>query len=102
MKLRRLIAFVVERSVSKHRIPLTFHYDGLFPKAKTVLASSLVFVGLNDMFATLAEIAEAPVPERSAQDSVSFATYIEFEGNTGGLRITWGVDLRQVWRENYC
>ena len=56
-----------------------------------MLASSLVFVGLNDMFATLAEIAEAPVPEQSAQDSVSFAKYVESEENTGGLREYLGV-----------
>ena len=71
-----------------HRIPMTFRYDGHYPKGEIRTSH---FVGLNDMFATLAEIAEAPVPERSAQDSVSFAKYIESEENTGGLREYLGV-----------
>jgi len=81
-----------------HRVPLTFRYDGHFPKGENRTSQ---FVGLNDMFATLAEIAEAPVPEKSAQDSVSFAKYIESEENTGGLREYIGVWNYGKFGESY-
>mmetsp|Transcript_6510 Transcript_6510/g.12260 ORF Transcript_6510/g.12260 Transcript_6510/m.12260 type:complete len:419 (+) Transcript_6510:2115-3371(+) len=66
-----------------HRVPLVMRYDGVFPHGEV---RSSHFVGLNDLYATLAEIAGVGVPKRSAQDSVSFAKYIESEENTSGLR----------------
>ena len=71
-----------------HRVPLVFRYDGHWPKGETRTSK---FVGLNDVYATLADIVDAPVPPRSAQDSVSFASYIESEENTDGLREYLGV-----------
>jgi hypothetical protein len=43
-------------------------------------------VGLNDLYATIADLVGVPVPNLSAQDSVSFANYIFSELNTNGLR----------------
>ena len=43
-------------------------------------------VGLNDLYATLCDIAGITVPVGQAQDSVSFADYIFDRNNTDGLR----------------
>lgn len=75
-----------------HRVPLVFRYDGVFPKNETRTEH---FVGLNDIYATLAEIVSVSLPQRSAHDSVSFADYIKSEENTSGLRDylgTWSYD----------
>ena len=71
-----------------HRIPMIIRYDGTFPKGENRTSH---FVGLNDIYATLTEIADVPIPDRSAQDSVSFAKYIESEDNVSGLRKYFGV-----------
>jgi Arylsulfatase A and related enzymes len=66
-----------------HRVPLVMRYDRMFPKNET---RSSHFVGLNDLYATIAEIVGVKVPRRSAQDSISFASYIQSEENVQGLR----------------
>jgi arylsulfatase A-like enzyme len=66
-----------------HRVPLVMRYDGVFPKNET---RSNHFVGLNDLYATLAEFVGVDIPWRSAQDSVSFAKYIQSEDNVQDLR----------------
>lgn len=73
-----------------HRIPLIMRFDGHFPKGQNRTSH---FVGLNDLYATLAELADVPIPEKSAQDSVSFANYVYSEDNVVGLR-----DHIGVWR----
>jgi Arylsulfatase A and related enzymes len=77
-----------------HRIPLVLRYDGVFPSNEK---RTKHFVGLNDIYATLAEVVDVSIPKRSAYDSVSFAKYIESEENTSGLRdflATWNY----AWR----
>jgi arylsulfatase A-like enzyme len=79
-----------------HRVPLVMRYDGVFPKNET---RSNHFVGLNDLYATLAEIVGVNVPRRSAQDSVSFAKYIQSEDNVQDLRQylgTWAYSNRAI------
>ena len=71
-----------------HRVPMIFRYDGQFPVNET----RNHMVGLNDVYKTLCTLVEVPVPETSAQDSVSFADYIFSESNVTGLRehlATW-------------
>ena len=51
-----------------HRMPLIFCYNGQFPVKETRNR----IVGLNDIYSTLCTLAGVPVPEKSAQDSVSF------------------------------
>jgi arylsulfatase A-like enzyme len=63
-------------------------FDGHFPKAEN---RTRHFVGLNDLYATLAELSDVPIPEKSAQDSVSFASYVYSEDNVAGLRDHIGV-----------
>jgi len=65
-----------------HRIPMTIRHDGSFPKNE----ERSHMVGLNDLYATIADLVGVPVPNLSAQDSVSFANYIFSELNTNGLR----------------
>jgi Arylsulfatase A and related enzymes len=64
-------------------VPLVMRYDRMFPKNET---RSNHFVGLNDLYATVAEIVGVKIPRRSAQDSISFASYIQSEKNVQGLR----------------
>ncbi len=66
-----------------HRIPMTFRWDGgNIPKGQ----SRSHLVGLNDLFATLCNLAGVDVPAGQAIDSVSFADYA-LDGNvTKGLR----------------
>lgn len=66
-----------------HRIPLIFRYDEHFPQGER---RSRQIIGINDIYATLADIVGIEVPNQSAQDSVSFAQYIHSEENTNGLR----------------
>jgi hypothetical protein len=58
-------------------------YDRMFPKNET---RSNHFVGLNDIYATLADIVGVKVPQFSAKDSVSFANYIKSGESTQELR----------------
>jgi len=71
-----------------HRVPMIFRYDDQFPINET----RNHMVGLNDIYRTLCDLTGVPVPETSAQDSVSFADYIFSESNVEGLRkylATW-------------
>jgi len=65
-----------------HRVPMIFRHDGKFP----VNQSRHHMVGLNDIYRTLTDLVKVPVPETSAQDSVSFADYILSDENKDGLR----------------
>jgi arylsulfatase A-like enzyme len=65
-----------------HRVPLVMRYDGVFPKGEK---RGEHFVGLNDLYATLADLVNLTVPQGSAQDSLSFRQYIESEKNINGL-----------------
>jgi arylsulfatase A-like enzyme len=70
-----------------HRVPLVMRWDGTFPSG----TNRTQLVGLNDLFSTLCEFARVEIPQLQAQDSVSFANYIQ-SGNTEGLRqylCTW-------------
>lgn len=66
-----------------HRVPLIMRYDGVLPQGEKRTGH---FVGLNDIYATLAEIVGVSIPDRSAQDSMSFAKYAASENYTGDLR----------------
>eukprot|EP00551_Chaetoceros_affinis_P002085 CAMPEP_0203633594 /NCGR_PEP_ID=MMETSP0088-20131115/694_1 /ASSEMBLY_ACC=CAM_ASM_001087 /TAXON_ID=426623 /ORGANISM="Chaetoceros affinis, Strain CCMP159" /LENGTH=398 /DNA_ID=CAMNT_0050486961 /DNA_START=111 /DNA_END=1303 /DNA_ORIENTATION=+ len=71
-----------------HRVPFIIRWsNGVVPKGET--RSHLV--GLNDLFATLCQLAGVDVPEGQAIDSVSFADYIVDENNTKNLRDFLGV-----------
>jgi len=71
-----------------HRVPFIIRWsNGVVPKGET--RSHLV--GLNDVFATLCQLAGVDVPEGQAIDSVSFADYIVDENNTKNLRDFLGV-----------
>ena len=65
-----------------HRVPLIIRYDSKFnaggKRKKTV--------GLNDLYATICELVGIDVPAGSAQDSVSFASYIMKAKDSQGLR----------------
>ena len=72
-----------------HRVPLIIRYDGKF----TPGARRNRMVGLNDLYATICELVRIDIPDGSAQDSVSFASYAEKDKNQKGLRTflgTWG------------
>ena len=49
-----------------HRVPMIWRYDGVFPENET--RENLI--GLNDVFATLCEIAGVDIPYGSAYDSI--------------------------------
>ena len=71
-----------------HRIPLTIRWDnGGIPKGE----SRTSLIGLNDMFATLCDLAGVEVPAKQALDSVSFANYARDNQNITGLRSSLGV-----------
>jgi arylsulfatase A-like enzyme len=61
-----------------HRVPLIMRYDGVFPQNQ----KRSKVVGLNDLYATLCELADIDVPYGSAQDSVSFAAYAKKNSKT--------------------
>jgi arylsulfatase A-like enzyme len=67
-----------------HRVPMIFRYDGHFPVNETRNA----LVGLNDLYATICALTGVAVPDKSAQDSVSFAHHIYDGNDTANLR-TW-------------
>ena len=51
-----------------------------------------IFVGLNDIYATICDLVGIDIPHLSAQDSISFANYTYSENITDGLRqelATW-------------
>lgn len=73
-----------------HRIPMTIRWDqGNIPRGET--RSKLV--ALNDVYATLCELAVVDVPSGNAIDSISFASYLQDQNKTENLRSSVG-----VWR----
>ncbi len=52
-----------------HRVPLIARWPGHIPAGRV----STALIGLNDLFATFAEITQTPLPKGAAEDSVSFA-----------------------------
>ena len=82
-----------------HRVPMIWRYDGVFPENET--RENLI--GLNDVFATLCEIAGVDIPYGSAYDSISFAPYIASNDKTEVLRTqlgTWAYDTNG-WRKQF-
>lgn len=69
-----------------HRVPLIVRYDGIFPAGE----GRRKMVGLNDIYATICELVGIDIPYGSAQDSVSFADYLESAGNKSGRRSKFG------------
>ena len=86
-----------------HRVPMIWRYDGTFPENE-----SRNQLGLNDVYATLCELAGVSIPYASALDSVSFAAYVASATETRGLRQyleTWvynseGIAFQQAVRYN--
>lgn len=82
-----------------HRVPLIMRYDNHFPANKT----NEEMVGLNDIYATICELVGVGVPELSAQDSISFADYLDInnEGASGGRTqiSTWALKQNRVTNE---
>ena len=70
-----------------HRIPLIIRYDRQFPANER----RNKLIGLNDIYATICEIVGIKIPFGSAQDSVSFAKYIENEKADRALRKYLGI-----------
>lgn len=71
-----------------HRVPMTIRWDnGKIPKGE----KRTHIVGLNDLFATLSDMAGIEVPYGQANDSVSFADYLLDESKSQGLREYLGV-----------
>jgi arylsulfatase A-like enzyme len=78
-----------------HRVPLIIRYDNKFPPGKRRKR----MVGLNDIYATICELVGVDVPQGSAQDSVSFASYIKSSKNKTGLRTYLGSwQLNRRWQ----
>jgi hypothetical protein len=78
-----------------HRVPMIWRYDGTFPENE----SRNHLIGLNDVYATLCELAGVSIPYASALDSVSFAPYIASATETGGLRQylqTWAYHSQKI------
>jgi len=69
-----------------HRVPMIWRQDGVLPAGE----KRDHLLGLNDIFATLCEIAGVEIPENSAMDSVSFADYLLSSNSTTDLRSTLG------------
>lgn len=70
-----------------HRVPMIWRHDSVLPQGE----QRTHLLGLNDIFATLCEIAGVPVPAKSsARDSISFADYLLSETNTDKLRENLG------------
>jgi len=55
-----------------HRVPFMIRYDGVIPGGKE--EDSLI--GINDIYATLCDIADVEIPSGSALDSISFADLV--------------------------
>ncbi len=78
-----------------HRIPMILRWDkGNIPKGQ----SRSHLVGLNDLYATLCDLAGVDIPAGQAMDSVSFADYALDETKTQGLREYLGV-WRIQWKK---
>ena len=74
-----------------HRIPMMMRWDGVFPKG----ATRDRLVGLNDVYATLCDVAGIDVPSGQALDSISFYDYITHGMDTDDAsRDSMGVWLR--------
>lgn len=76
-----------------HRVPMIMRWDGVFPAGET--RSHLI--GLNDLFATLADLTDVEVPD-SVMDSTSFADYIG-SNDESGLReflATWKISENDI------
>ncbi len=65
-----------------HRVPLIIRRDRIFPANE----ERTHFVGLNDIYSTLCDLAGVEVPEGSAIDSVSFTRYLRDKRNRQNLR----------------
>lgn len=74
-------------------MPMVVSWPGTVPEGVT---RSSKFVGLNDIYATLAEIAGVSIPDGSAQDSISFARYLVSNDETRLRKWmpTWVYDAR--------
>jgi len=81
-----------------HRVPLIMRYDNVFPENQT----RKHMVMLNDIYATICELVGVAIPYGSAQDSISFADYIESAKNKSGRRkklATWVHEFNFVKEE---
>ncbi len=65
-----------------HRVPLIMRYDNHF--SANLMREELV--GLNDIYATICELLGLEIPRRSAQDSISFADYVDPSFNDDSSR----------------
>ncbi len=73
-----------------HRVPMTIRWeDGNVPSGE----SRSELVALNDLYATLCDLAGVDVPSDQAVDSISFASYLKDEKQDTNLREEFG-----VWR----
>ncbi len=71
-----------------HTIPLIMRWDnGMLPKGE----KRTHLMGLNDIFATLADMAKIPIPYGQASDSISYASYAKDANNRIGLRQYLGI-----------
>ena len=70
-----------------HRIPMTISWPGGNIPAGERRSH---YVGLNDIFATLCDLAGIKVPKSQAVDSISFADYLKDGTKTNNLRKTLG------------
>ena len=68
---------------------MILRYDRLLPYGET----RDHLVGINDLFATLSEMANLTIPDGQAQDSISFANYAQDKTNDQNLR-----DHFKVWK----
>ncbi|GFH50068.1 hypothetical protein CTEN210_06544 [Chaetoceros tenuissimus] len=59
-----------------YTIPMIMRYDGIIPTGENKTG----LVGINDIYATLADFVGFDIPDGSAQDSISFADHAKSEG----------------------
>lgn len=78
-----------------HRVPFLARWTGTV-QAGTVNSGLL---GLNDLFATLAELTGSPVPETAAEDSVSFLPLLRGQPGTRSTMILHSVNGRFAVRD---
>ena len=64
-----------------HRVPFVMRYDGVLPTGEHRADR---YASIADVFATLADFADVPIPRKSAQDSRSFASYARSGSDTDG------------------
>ena len=69
-----------------HRVPMIWRHDGVIPAGE----KRHHLLGLNDIYATLCDLAGIDVPKSSAKDSVSFADYLLSESSSNELRSVLG------------